>query len=130
MRIGNTKRPDNFTKKEALPGPGNYIEDTGTFGKNTKGGANMGSKHKAVVSDTPGPGAYSGDHNAIKTSKSQYGKIGTTKRPNLWESRNRNAPGPGNYNASHNTFGKNVKGVAGGMGSKHKTERNFNPGPG
>jgi len=76
VRIGNTKRPDNFTRKESQPGPGNYISDTVTFGKNVRGAANMGSKHKATVSETPGPGAYSAN-NTLRTSKSINFKIGT-----------------------------------------------------
>ena len=47
VRIGQTKRPDNFTKNQSdLPGPGNYGADTNTFGKNMKGTATMGSKYR------------------------------------------------------------------------------------
>lgn len=133
VRIGNTKRPDNFTRKDSQPGPGNYIADSGTFGKSVKGAAGMGSKHKQIVNNNPGPGAYSGNsNNALRTSKSINCKIGTTERADLWDSKKKasqNAPGPGNYYATTNTFGNSVKGAA-GMGSKHKPERNNNPGPG
>ena len=87
VRIGSTKRPDNFAKKEVLPGPGNYIGDAGTFGKSVKGAASMGSKHKAVVNSNPGPGAYSGEYSVMKASKTANCKIGTTARPDLWDTK-------------------------------------------
>ena len=97
-----------------MPGPGNYMGSTDTFGRDAKG-ATMGSKYKAVVSDTPGPGQYSGEAKAVKVNC----KIGTTKRPDIWEKDVKNDhPGPGNYLESTGTFGKNVKGGA-SMGSKH-----------
>ena len=67
-KIGNTKRPDNFTNKDgaAMPGPGGYLNSTNTFGKNTKGAATMGSKYKPTKNDNPGPGQYSGDAARIK----------------------------------------------------------------
>ena len=39
VRIGMTKRPDNFTRKEVagLPGPGTHSTDNLTFGKGVKG---------------------------------------------------------------------------------------------
>lgn len=59
MRIGTTARPDIWEEqtKNSAPGPGNYRE-TGTFGKNLKGAANMGSKYKPARNDNPGPGQY------------------------------------------------------------------------
>lgn len=84
VKIGTTKRPENFTNSQKdLPGPGNYIESTDTFGKNLKGAATMGSKYKTIVSETPGPGQYSGEANNLKSSKVNC-KIGTTKRPDIW----------------------------------------------
>jgi len=57
-KIGSEARPDVWAKdtKRDVPGPGNYLETTGTFGKNTKGAANMGSKHRADRNTNPGPG--------------------------------------------------------------------------
>ena len=131
VRIGNTKRPDNFTKKEvqALPGPGNYIETANTFGKGVKGAANMGSKYRPEKNTNPGPGQYQSESNKATQAKSTV-KIGTTKRPDIWakDAKGEN-PGPGNYIETANTFGKGVKGAA-TMGSKHRQERNTNPGPG
>ena len=60
------------------------------------------------------------------------GKIGSTKRPDIFESQTKAAesqPGPGNYTDSRNTMGKNLKGTA-SMGSKYRAEKNSNPGPG
>ena len=131
--MGQTKRPDNFTKNESdMPGPANYTTDNGTFGKNMKGAASMGSKYKPIKNDNPGPGQYTAqDTNRGNDSKS-YGKIGTTKRPDIFEGQTKAAgsqPGPGNYMESNNTFGKNMKGAA-TMGSKYRAEKNSNPGPG
>ena len=58
-------------------------------------------------------------------------RIGSTKRPDLWEKDTKNdIPGPGLYVSDTNTFGKAAKGGAANMGSKYKTARNDNPGPG
>lgn len=134
MRMGSARRPDNFSRNDAdMPGPGNYMTTTDTFGKNVKGAATMGSKHKTVVNNTPGPGAYATSNaDKLRGSKSSMGKIGTTKRADIWESQTKSAknqPGPGNYIGSTDTFGKSVKGAA-TMGSKHREMRNENPGPG
>ena len=89
----------------------------------------MGSKYKPVRNDNPGPGQYSGDAARVKSAKSVNCKIGTTKRPDIWEKdAKKDLPGPGNYLSSTSTFG-NTKGVA-NMGSKYKPEKNENPGPG
>lgn len=129
VKIGATKRPDNFTKEQKdLPGPGNYMQSTDTFGKDVKG-ASMGSKYKATVSDTPGPGQYSGEDYHLKAAKVNC-KIGTSKRPDIWEKEAKNdQPGPGNYLESTGTFGNNAKRGA-TMGSKHSASKNDNPGPG
>ena len=60
------------------------MESTNTFGKNVKNTATMGAKYRPTVNSNPGPGQYSGDSNRIKSSKSNC-KIGTTKRPDIWE---------------------------------------------
>ena len=114
-----------------MPGPGNYTAaDSRAFGKNMKGAATMGSKYRPAKNENPGPGQYTADSN--RASNSKNGKIGTTKRPDIWEDQKKAGeaqPGPGNYISSTNTFGKNMKGVA-TMGSKYRAEKNSNPGPG
>ena len=132
QKIGQTKRPDNFTKNDSyMPGPGNYATtDAKGFGRNVKGAASMGSKYKPTRNDNPAPGHYTSSQDLNKVSSSKnYGKIGTTKRPDLFESTKNSAPGPGNYADDKNNIGKNMKGVA-TMGSKHRVEKNYNPGPG
>jgi len=114
---------DNFANKEAdIPGPGDYIQPS-TIGKNMKGVANMGSKYKTVFIDTPGPGAYNENQNLIRSRQTSNCKIGTSARPEIWDTTKaaKEVPGPGNYMESTDTFGKNVKGAA-TMGSKHKPE--------
>lgn len=50
VRIGSQARPDIWeSKKEDMPGPGNYVQDINTFGKSVKGAAGMGSKYKPDV---------------------------------------------------------------------------------
>lgn len=134
VRIGMTKRPDNFTRKEVvgLPGPGQHSTGDLTFGKGVKGLAKIKSaKMKPVRNDNPGPGQYTNDENKVKPTRSTAGKIGTTQRPDIWADSikvARENPSPGNY-GDRPAFGKGVKGVA-NMGSKHKPTRNDNPGPG
>ncbi len=131
VKIGSSKRPDNFVKKSLVeqPGPGNYMESISTMGKNVKGAATMGAKYTTKANQNPGPGQYSSDTQKLKKNQANC-KIGTTKRPELWQKESKkDLPGPGNYMANTGTFGKNVKGAA-TMGSKHKQLRNENPGPG
>ena len=134
VRIGMTKRPDNFTRKEVagLPGPGTHSTDNLTFGKGVKGSIQTKSqKMKPIRNDNPGPGQYTQDVNKVKPTKSTAGKIGTTQRPDIWADSvkvARENPSPGNY-ADKPAFGKGVKGVA-NMGSKYKSTKNDNPGPG
>lgn len=81
VRIGMTKRPDNFTRKEVvgLPGPGQHSTGDLTFGKGVKGLAKIKSaKMKPVRNDNPGPGQYTNDANKVKPTRSTAGKIGTT----------------------------------------------------
>jgi len=99
VKIGGTKRPNHFVreKESKNPGPGNYAEAYATFGKNVKGVASMGSKYKPVISTTPGPGQYQDETPYSVRGKSNV-KIGTTRRPDLWEKESRkDLPGPGNY---------------------------------
>jgi len=60
VRIGSAKRQELWNEKQGsqLPGPGNYVSNTNTFGLSVKGAANMGSKHKPEVNQNPGPGQY------------------------------------------------------------------------
>ena len=86
---------------------------------------------KPIRNDNPGPGQYTQDVNKVKPAKSTAGKIGTTQRPDIWADSvkvARENPSPGNY-ADKPAFGKGVKGVA-NMGSKYKSSKNDNPGPG
>ena len=134
-KIGSTSRPDiwrNESKNDA-PGPGNYMETLGTFGKNVKGLATMGSKHKSVQNLTPGPGSYdAGAHKTMRPTSS-YGKIGTTKKPDLWGTDKQTLearPGPGHHHsASQSLFGQ-TKGGSFGLTSSRKDIKNSNPGPG
>ena len=105
------------------------MESTGTFGKNTKGAATMGSKHRVVKNSNPGPGQYEGK--AVRPS-SNYGKIGSTKRQDLWgadKTSKEAAPGPGHHGEHYSSFA-NTKGGASNFGSSRKDKKNSNPGPG
>ena len=103
VRIGMTKRPDNFTRKEVvgLPGPGQHSTGDLTFGKGVKGLAKIGSaKMKPIRNDNPGPGQYADDASKVKPTRSTAGKIGTTQRPDVWADSVKVAkenPSPGNY---------------------------------
>ena len=137
VRIGMTKRPDNFTRKEVvgLPGPGQHSTGDLTFGKGVKGTAHTKSaKIMPVRNDNPGPGQYTSDANKVKPALSKAGKIGNTRRPDIWADSvkvARENPSPGNY-GSRPEFGKGVKGVAtlGSKDSKFMKTKNDNPGPG
>ena len=59
-RIGSAKREDIWKNSQnELPGPGNYISETNTFGQAARGIASMGSKYKPEKNSNPGPGQYS-----------------------------------------------------------------------
>jgi len=60
-----------------------------------------------------------------------YGKIGTTKRKDLWASEGKSlgsTPGPGSHTQSYSSFA-NAKG-SGSFGIGRKEQKNQNPGPG
>ena len=105
------------------------MESTDTFGKNVKGAATMGSKHKPEQNLNPGPGQYEDKIN-LKANPSNF-KIGTTKRTDLWGVEGKNlesTPGPGHHTLSYSSFA-NVKGST-NFGCGRKEQKNFNPGPG
>ena len=57
IRIGQAERQDHWVESSQteVPGPGNYSDQTNTFGKAVQGG-HMGSKLKTQVNANPGPG--------------------------------------------------------------------------
>lgn len=56
--------------------------------------------------------------------------ISKAARQDIWEEQTKNgAPGPGNYAENTSSFA-HIKGGAANMGSKHRQDSNFNPGPG
>lgn len=77
--MGTQARKDPFeaSKKAAaqLPGPGNYVESTDTFGKGK--GTGFGSKYKESKNSNPGPGQYDADKNKLK-GQTATAKMGTT----------------------------------------------------
>lgn len=88
----------------------------------------MGSKHKAEKNSNPGPGQYEKSVN----SKITQGKIGSTKRADLWgaeKSRLNATPGPGHQDGTYTSFG-NTKGGNKAFGNGRKEVYNNNPGPG
>jgi len=81
-----------------MPGPGNYAANEYTFGKNVKGAASMGSKHRQERNLNPGPGQYEAQAHKTMRPTSSYGKIGTVKRSDLWgveKATKEGMPGPG-----------------------------------
>jgi len=83
------------------------LETTDTFGKDVKGGAGMGSKHRETRNLNPGPGQYETfAHKSIRPTSS-YGKIGTTKRNDIWGTdlkKKEGMPGPGHHTKSYSSF--------------------------
>lgn len=79
--ISKAERKDIWeeqTKRDA-PGPGNYQENTSSFGKTKGGAANMGSKFKPEQNMNPGPGHYECALNDISNHQTSNVKIGTQK---------------------------------------------------
>ena len=66
-----------------MPGPGNYAENTMTFGQGVKSVATMGSKYKPEVNKNPGPGTYSANATPTKTKVANV-RIGRAARSELW----------------------------------------------
>ena len=113
--------PFDATKKAAsnLPGPGNYVDNTDTFGRGK--GAGFGAKYKSPTNSNPGPGQYNADRNKFKASISKGVKMGTTQRADLWGSNKKkmeDTPGPGNFGDTYSSF-KTGKGAS--FGGKYKT---------
>jgi len=67
-----------------MPGPGGYEDETNTFGKAAKGGANMGSKYKPERNMNPGPGEYDADHSKMKNNANSSVRIGQEARGDIW----------------------------------------------
>jgi hypothetical protein len=91
----------------------------------------MGSKHKPLKNENPGPGQYQSDKVKGIRPVSSYGKIGTTKRSDLFESEKKKMegmPGPGAHTQSYSSFGNTKNNTH--FGSGRKDSRNENPGPG
>ena len=123
---GQSRDPFAVQRKKAAdqPGPGGYLNDTSTF-KN-KGNAGFGSKYKSQTTLTPGPGQY--DTGAkVKGVAAANAKIGTSKRPDLWNKAKEDAPGPADFGENYSSF-KNGKGA--NMGGKYKEKISDTPGPG
>ena len=106
------------------------MESTNTFGKSVKGAATMGSKHRSEANLNPGPGQYNTNSMTLKSKISQ-GKIGTTKRADLWgadKQKMSGTPGPGSQPGVYSSFAKTKGGQIKGNGRKDVI--NSNPGPG
>ena len=105
VRIGQAQRGDLWQNdsKETIPGPGNYVDETNTFGKAAKR-INMGSKYKPERNDNPGPAQY--DVSESQTKKAGTGvRISKAQRKEIWEEQMKNqAPGPGNYQENTSSF--------------------------
>lgn len=109
------------------------MSSTGTFGQNVKSGATMGSKHTEQKNSNPGPGQYeTGNHKAGIRPISSYGKIGSTKRADIWntdKAKKEGLPGPGAHTKSYSSFAQ-TKVNSFGLSSGRRDARNDNPGPG
>lgn len=110
-----------------MPGPGAYSEETHAFGTDGKK-ITFGSKVTEKYNEYPGPGAYDGDSNIIKSNNSAA-KIGTSTRTHIISKDVAELPGPGNYSTDAHAFGKDGQKIT--MGSKiiEGDHDNF-PGPG
>ena len=116
-----------WVEQTDAPGPGNYADQTNTFGKAVQGG-HMGQRVKTTVNLNPGPGQYDADDKAIKTSV-QTAVINKGERHELWTEHNASeAPGPGNYADAKSTFGQTHNAPT--MGARIEERVNSNPGPG
>ena len=76
----------------------------------------------------PGPGQYDPVMNKTMRPTSTYGKMGTTKRTELFNTKE-GMPGPGHHSQSYSSFA-NAKVNNFGASSARKTSKNSNPGPG
>ena len=65
-----------------MPGPGNYTDETNTFGKAAMGG-HMGQKHVTQIKMMPGPGDYDANDKMTKTSARGVA-INQAERTELW----------------------------------------------
>ena len=100
VRIGQAERQEMWVEQSqsGLPGPGNYSDQTNTFGKAVQGGF-MGTKQKDQYNQNPGPGQYESNDQAVITSVKQVA-ISHAERQELWADeakRGGDNPGPGNY---------------------------------
>lgn len=81
----------------------------------------------------PGPGQYdAGGHKTLRPTSS-YGKIGTTKRQDLWGADKQardGQPGPGHHHTKSLSSFDQTKGGGFGLTSARKDIKNSNPGPG
>ena len=68
VRIGQAERTDVWMEQSRTdaPGPGNYTDETNTFGKAVMGG-HMGTKLVEKLSSNPGPGQYESNDMITKT---------------------------------------------------------------
>jgi hypothetical protein len=82
VRFGSSKRGD-IVSRELLerPGPGNYSDETGTFGKDGKK-ITFGNKQGEKYNDNPGPGTYEGDNSMMKANNGSV-RIGSSNRGNI-----------------------------------------------
>ena len=107
VRIGQEQRKDLWSEQKKvanLPGPGNYAENTITFGQGVKGVATMGSKPKPEVNNNPGPGSYAANDSPTK-SKPANVRISRAARKELWaEQTKEKGPGPGSIDVDVNTW--------------------------
>jgi hypothetical protein len=80
---------------------------------------------------SPGPGAYDGDTNTVKSKNTYTYKFGSSKRTDIVTSKSyMELPGPANYNNEEiNSFGKNAVKVS-IKGKAKDTKDSGVPGPG
>ena len=93
----------------------------------------MGQKYPEEKNSNPGPGQYDANQHKTLRPTSSYGKIGTTKRQDLWgaDKQTRDGmPGPGQHHTKSMSCFFGTKGGSFGLNAPRKDIKNSNPGPG
>lgn len=109
-----------------LPGPGQYTDDTKTFGKDTRA-YTIGGKQSEKYNSNPGPGSYNEDANITKANNASV-RIGSSSRGNIVSKEVLDLPGPGNYSDDSKTLGKDGHKYT--FSARHAEKMSDNPGPG
>lgn len=114
--------PRQTAKAADGPGPGEY-----NYEPKRAGGISIGGRPKdRAISDVPGPGAYSGDHNKIKDKAPGVNFGSPSKSKGIHDP----TPGPGNYDTpGYINPGGKPGGYSFGKDQKHYKSSDT-PGPG